>query len=799
MNKLLLILLCLPMIGFSQLKVAILDFENTSTVAKYDGLGKAMSNMLITDLKNNIHPRKVVFMERSQLNKILDEQNIQKSKNFDKSTAVNFGKLTGVDFIIIGSIYVLDKHCNITSRMVNVETSEITHSKEVDGSINNWMTLKSNLAQEFAKAVNNPISIEDNASKEQPEGVLIQYSKVIDAIDENNIEKAEDIISMMKDLEVDFDYFDLLKEDIEEIKEKIVELEKSVENLESTSKVIKEDLNNLRDQINKDVSVFVNEPKTAQDFFSNIYYYHNTKNIKKQVDAYEQLFSNFNINFIDVYHDYFLALYKYDFTETFDEDYTQVISKMNETINLSCTDADLKDLLVLYYSFPESKYYSAGYPFQGHFTTDYDNDTTKYLNQKRKIFIYTPFANLAQSNPNHDLLKAYLLFSHYHLGVKWNNWSISDSEWRHGDTTDLFPISSDKWIYSQYLALSDFNLDYKKIDEYYLDKEVSVFFIERLQYYVEEFKNGEFFPHSSKKRIDAYKYINYPSGQLKEKGLLFSEYDSSLSKYGFWETYYENGQLESSIYYYNNKKHGISINYHKNGIIKRKMHYKKGQGTGSYVAYFESGQVSSEGKYVDNTSEDKKGVWKYYYPDGSLKIEADFGGENRYFFKDKRFGLYKSYYENEQLKFEGNYYGDIMVGKWTHWYDNGHINYEIEYADRYGILPSERGYYDKYGPDSLGRSQALRVGEYMYYYNNGNLKTKGQYLEGLKLGVWEFDHNAIKLTDQRHNATTKKIGLWQYWYENLSLKSEYEYEDGEMISKRTWDENGNQTLNWEKK
>ena len=81
----------------------------------------------------------------------------------------------------------------------------------------------------------------------------------------------------------------------------------------------------------------------------------------------------------------------------------------------------------------------------------------------------------------------------------------------------------------------------------------------------------------------------------------------------------------------------------------------------------------------------------------------------------------------------------------------------------------------------------------------GNLKTKGQYLEGLKLGVWEFDHNAIKLTDQRHNATTKKIGLWQYWYENLSLKSEYEYEDGEMISKRTWDENGNQTLNWEKK
>ena len=216
------------MIGFSQLKVAILDFENTSGIDKYDGLGKAMSNMLITDLKNNIHPRKIVFMERSQLNKILDEQNIQKSKNFDKSTAVNFGKLAGVDFVIIGSIYVLDKHCNITTRMVNVETSQITHSKEVDGSINNWMTLKSNLAQQFANAVNNPISIE-NSNQTTSEGVLVQYSKVIKAIDENNVEKAESMISMMKDLGVDFEYIDFLSEDVNKLKEQLKELELELE------------------------------------------------------------------------------------------------------------------------------------------------------------------------------------------------------------------------------------------------------------------------------------------------------------------------------------------------------------------------------------------------------------------------------------------------------------------------------------------------------------------------------------------------------------------------------------------
>jgi curli biogenesis system outer membrane secretion channel CsgG len=220
MKKLLFILLFLPIFSFGQLKVAILDFENTSGIAKYDGLGKAMSNMLITDLTNNIHPRKVIFMERSQLNKILDEQNLQKSKKFDNKTAVDFGKLSGVDFVIIGSVYVLDNICNISSRMVNVETSEIEYSKEANGAISDWIKLKSDLAIEFANIVNNPISIE-NSDQTTSEGVLVQYAKIIEAIDQENIDLAEGMIQMMKDLQVDFNYLDFLTEDIQKIKERL--------------------------------------------------------------------------------------------------------------------------------------------------------------------------------------------------------------------------------------------------------------------------------------------------------------------------------------------------------------------------------------------------------------------------------------------------------------------------------------------------------------------------------------------------------------------------------------------------
>ena len=52
-----LISLNLTLYSQSNIKVAILDFENTSTNSKYDGFGKALSNMLITDLKNFIHPK----------------------------------------------------------------------------------------------------------------------------------------------------------------------------------------------------------------------------------------------------------------------------------------------------------------------------------------------------------------------------------------------------------------------------------------------------------------------------------------------------------------------------------------------------------------------------------------------------------------------------------------------------------------------------------------------------------------------------------------------------------------------
>ena len=189
-----------------------------------------MSNMLLTDLKNNIHPSKISFLERTQLNKILNEQQLQGTKSFDKNTAVTFGKLAGVKYVILGSVYVLDGICNLNSRMVDVETSEIIYAKESNGKITEWLNLKTKLAEDLSSELNNPIEIEDAYTNlEVNEGTITQYSKVIELLEKGELDKANDFLTLLKSVQPEFTYYDDLQSELDNIKQKLQKIEKDIE------------------------------------------------------------------------------------------------------------------------------------------------------------------------------------------------------------------------------------------------------------------------------------------------------------------------------------------------------------------------------------------------------------------------------------------------------------------------------------------------------------------------------------------------------------------------------------------
>jgi hypothetical protein len=182
----------------------------------------AISNMLITDLANNIHPNKVEFFERSQLNKLLDEQKLQKSINFDSKKAVDFGKLSGVNYVFVGSVFVLDRTCNFSSKLVDVQTSKILLSKDVNGNIEDFLKLKTQLAEAIANQLNYPITL-DPAYKDLNTtlATLNQYGKILSTMDGGDMEKAEQLRSMLEETNPDFKYFAAIKADIEELKKQV--------------------------------------------------------------------------------------------------------------------------------------------------------------------------------------------------------------------------------------------------------------------------------------------------------------------------------------------------------------------------------------------------------------------------------------------------------------------------------------------------------------------------------------------------------------------------------------------------
>src|SRR2546423_508442 len=108
--------------------VAVLYFDNNSIGkdrADYDGVGKGLADMLITDMSQNPNVRVV---ERERIQSLLTEQALTKQGTIDPQTAIKLGKIVGAQYMITGA-FLSDGKGNyvLTARSINVETSAIAN------------------------------------------------------------------------------------------------------------------------------------------------------------------------------------------------------------------------------------------------------------------------------------------------------------------------------------------------------------------------------------------------------------------------------------------------------------------------------------------------------------------------------------------------------------------------------------------------------------------------------------------------------------------------------------------------
>ena len=126
-----------PAIVHAQAKpvVAVLYFDNNSfgkDRADYDGLGKGIADMLITDMAANPNLRVV---ERERIQALLVEQNLTKQGSIDPQTAIRLGKIVGAQYMIVGGFLSDSKgKLVLTARTINVETSVIANPMRLDAS-----------------------------------------------------------------------------------------------------------------------------------------------------------------------------------------------------------------------------------------------------------------------------------------------------------------------------------------------------------------------------------------------------------------------------------------------------------------------------------------------------------------------------------------------------------------------------------------------------------------------------------------------------------------------------------------
>jgi curli biogenesis system outer membrane secretion channel CsgG len=139
-------------------RIAVMDFDygtvQTTTAAVFGtnvDVGKGITNLLVTDM---VKDGNFSLIERSALDKVLNEQNFSNSNRADPNSAAKIGKLLGVDAIVVGTITEFGNetkktgvgggggnwggfglggfgHSNskanvaITARVINIDTGEI--------------------------------------------------------------------------------------------------------------------------------------------------------------------------------------------------------------------------------------------------------------------------------------------------------------------------------------------------------------------------------------------------------------------------------------------------------------------------------------------------------------------------------------------------------------------------------------------------------------------------------------------------------------------------------------------------
>jgi TolB-like protein len=180
--------------------IAVLPFSNGGSYGQgkedFEALERGIAGMMISELSQNPAARVV---ERQEIQRLLDEQNLGAQGRVDAQTAAKIGKLVGARYVVLGTFVDFYGDFRVDVRLVNVETSEVVKTESDKMQRDHLFDIIRNISARLMKDANLP-ALQRQASDQRmgrqiPTEALTYYSRGLLYQDRGQKEKAVEMFT----------------------------------------------------------------------------------------------------------------------------------------------------------------------------------------------------------------------------------------------------------------------------------------------------------------------------------------------------------------------------------------------------------------------------------------------------------------------------------------------------------------------------------------------------------------------------------------------------------------------------
>lgn len=163
-------LMCLMALSMSAQRCAVLEFKAGVGISQADVDG--ISAIFITYFR----PAGYTMVERTQIDKAIDEQGFQRSK-MTESQMVRIGQILNVSKIVVGDVNVVMGQYNVDARVINVESGTIAATEGATFAGASYRTTMQSIAQKLAAkiAITSGGTVQANTTQQTPQQRTTPY------------------------------------------------------------------------------------------------------------------------------------------------------------------------------------------------------------------------------------------------------------------------------------------------------------------------------------------------------------------------------------------------------------------------------------------------------------------------------------------------------------------------------------------------------------------------------------------------------------------------------------------------